>query len=138
MEPRVYQWMYGVLAADAQIQAVFGTRIYRKAMPQTAAYDPSLIMQYMGGATLTVINGIRIWSNMIFMLKATGKSGNYASLRDGMSRADTLLDRATGSVTGATIVWSQHVSEIPLEPVVFSGETYEQLAVNYQVKVHES
>lgn len=138
MEPYVYQWLYSVLSADAQIQAVFGTRIYRKVMPQTSAYDNSLIMQYMGGATISVTNGIRLASNMLFMLKATGKTGNYVALRNGLNRADTLLHRASGSVSGAAIVWCEHVNEIPLEPVVYSGETYEQIAVQYRVRAHET
>lgn len=136
LEPKIYEWMYGVLVNDQQIQAVFGQRIYRKVMPQTSAYDHSLIMQYMGGATVAVINGVRVYSNMVVMLKATGKAGNYVALRNGMNRADALLHRATGSVPNATILWSEHMAEIPLEPVVYSGETYEQIAVNYRVMAH--
>ena len=136
MEPSVYQWMYSVLSADTTIQATFGTRIYRKLIPQTIAYNNTLVMQYMGGATLTVTNGIRIWSDMLFLLKAVGTGGNYAALRDGMARADTLLDRVTGSVSGASIVWSQHENEVPIEAIVEGGVTYESIAIMYRVKAH--
>lgn len=138
IEPKVYQWMYGVLSADAQVQAVFGTRVYRKVMPQTSAYDHSLIMQYMGGATVAPVGSVRVYSNMLFMVKATGKAGNYASLRDGMNRVDTLLHRASGDIAGATILWCEHENEVPLEPVVYSGETYEQIAVLYRVRAHDT
>ena len=136
MEPRVYQWMYARLTGDAQVMAVFGTRVYRKVIPQAASYPPSLVMQYMGGGTLAVINGIRIWSDMLFMIKATGTNGQYTNLRNGMDRVDALLHRATGSVTGAQIIWCEQVNEVPIEPVVYSGETYEQIAVMYRVKAH--
>ena len=136
MEPRVYQWMYGVLSADTTIKNTFSTRIYRKSAPQTADYPPMLIMQYMGGAEHTVTNGISVYSGMVFMVKGTAKSGVYASLRDGMSRVDTLLHRASGDVSGARVVWCQKLAEIPLEPVVYSGEMYEQIATNYRVLVH--
>ena len=136
MEPYVYQWMYGVLSADTTIQTTFGTRIYRKLMPQTATYNNALVMQYMGGGVLTVTNGIRIWSDMLFLLKGSGPSGNYAALRDGMNRADTLLDRVDGSVSGARIVWSQHESEIPIQPVVENTVVYETIATMYRVKAH--
>ena len=138
MEPYVYQWMYGVLTGDATIQSTFGTRVYRKLIPQTASYNNALVMQYMGGGVLTVTNGVRIWSDMLFLLKASGASGNYASLRDGMNRADALLHRADGSVSGARIIWSEHENEVPVEPVVEGGVVYETLATMYRVKAHET
>lgn len=137
IEPKVYQWMYGVLAGDSQVNAVFGTRVYRKVLPQTAAYDHSLIMQYMGGGTVAPVGSIRIYSNMLFMVKGTGKAGSYSQLRDGMNRVDGLLHRASGDIAGARILWCEHEEEVPLEPVVYSGETYEQIAILYRVRAHE-
>lgn len=137
MEPRVYQWMYGILSADNTVKSTFSTRIYRKSAPQTTDYPPMLILQYMGGAEQTVTNGVNILASMVFMVKGTAKTGQYASLRDGMARVNELLHRKSGDVPGARIVWCQKVAEIPLEPVVYSGETYEQIAINYRVLVHE-
>lgn len=97
------QWLYGLLSGDAPLTGLVGTRIHSYVAPEGVVF-PYVLYAFQGGADVSVVGGVRIFNSGLYQVKAVGRTESLASLQVIANRLDTLLQRASGSVTGGIIL----------------------------------
>lgn len=97
------EFIYGALRGDATLLGLV-TDIYNGQAPQGAAY-PFAIFQALSGTDLMVVDSIRVWTGLQFMVKIIGKTSDYGDLKSAGARVDAVLHHAGGTVADGT-VWS--------------------------------
>lgn len=91
--PLVNQWLYETFSEDATIAATVGTRIYRRRIPQGAAF-PALVYQHMGGVpVMPVIGSVILYSNLVYAIKVVGRGSSNVALQAAVNRIDELIHR---------------------------------------------
>lgn len=99
----VDKWLYGVLSGDATLTGLVGARIHAYQAPEGTAF-PFVLYSFQGGADVAVVGGIRIFNRGVYQVKAVGKGDTMGALQSIADRIDTLLQGASGSVTGGIIL----------------------------------
>jgi hypothetical protein len=130
---RARSWLYQTLANDATLTPLIGKRIYNGRAEQGAAF-PYVVLQLLSpGNDLIVVGAARIWSDMLWLVKAVNKGTSTAALEPIADRIDALLHAKSGTVVGGVI----HVAvrERPHElPERTDGVDYVNLGGEYRVK----
>lgn len=90
--PTVNEWLYDTFSADATITGVVGQRIYRRRITQGASF-PALVYQHMGGVPVGVLNGVIIFSNLVYAIKVVGEGYSNVALQTAVNRIDALIHR---------------------------------------------
>lgn len=101
--PRIEQWLYGVLASDAAVQALIGTRVYAYLAPQGAKL-PYVVFSYQGGHDVRGVGPGRVMVSAIYQVKAVGEGGSFAGLKPIVDALDGLLQGASGSVVDGAVL----------------------------------
>lgn len=143
LEPLVAKrWLRATLAADAALVALVGgalsPRICDGPAPEGTAYPCVVFLPYTPGRDLSVIGGIRVWSELPYVVKAVHQAESYADpLQTLAERIDALLHRASGEVDGGRVIACVRVS--PLEyPEVKNSVQYRHLGGIYKLQVQSS
>jgi len=114
--PRVQAWIYAKLTADATLMALgspplsTGVRVYPDTIPQGVAY-PAILFAFMTGEPVKAIGNIQIWTEMLWIVRATTVGSTAAGLEAIANRIDTLLDGASGTAGAGTIFTCAHDQE---------------------------
>lgn len=132
-------WLRATLAADSTLVALIGgagsPRIYDAPAPESAAYPYVVYKPYTPGRDLAVIGGIRVWSELLYIVKAVHRAESYADpLQTLAERIDALLHRASGAVTGGQVIACVRVSPLEL-PELKNSVNYRHLGGVYQLQV---
>lgn len=105
---RVEQWMYGVLAADATVASICGTRIYAEEAPQGSAF-PLVLFAHIGNTDVVRAYGNGRLSKVIYIVRAVGLgSSTQGALKTVADRFDPLLLVQNVIVDGVRINYVQH------------------------------
>ena len=131
----VDQWIYEALAADGQLAAVVGSRIFADVAPQDAAM-PQVIFQMQAAQPDSVgVGGTRILTNGLWLVKAIDQTESYAGLlKTAADRIDTVLH----GLVGDTVSWVTVDNCVRQEPFRMaeddpSGRQYRHLGGLYWV-----
>jgi hypothetical protein len=130
---RARSWLYQTLANDSALAPLIGRRIYNGRAEQGAAF-PYVVLQLLSpGNDLIVVGAVRVWSDMLWLVKAVNKGTSTAALEPIADRIDALLHAKSGTVVGGVV----HVAvrERPHElPERTDGVDYVNLGGEYRVK----
>jgi hypothetical protein len=122
--------IYGLLHGDATLMGLVGD-IWDTQAPQGATF-PFVVYQFMTGNDLMEVASIRIWSNMLFLIKVVGQTGNYSDLNAAVARIDTLLHRTSGAVADGT-VWACIRQQVFRLPEMVSGKQYRSAGAIWRI-----
>lgn len=134
---RARSWVVSVLKDDTTLAPLIGggsaARIYNGVAPAAASY-PFVVMQLLSGGTdLMAVGAIRIWADMLWLIKAVTKGSSTGPLEPIVDRIDALLHAASGTVSGG-IIWSC-VRERPFElPTVENGVNFVQQGAEWRIR----
>lgn len=113
---RVYSWLYSVLHGDATLMALV-TGVFAGAAPE-GQIAPYVVYNWQGGADVMVTNGRRTMNNSLYQVKCVGPADTITTLQTACDRLDTLLQRASGTTTGATILFCERERPVALDNTV--------------------
>lgn len=124
LEPDVAEeFIYGLLNGDATLTGLLAGGIKPGgSAPQGTPY-PFVTYQMMSSIDLMVVDAIRIWTNLVYLVKVVGESADYQTLRAVVARIDALLHRASGTATDGTI-WACVREQSIRMPEVVSGKQF--------------
>lgn len=110
-----YEWLYNLLANDPTgLGAIPIGGVFRGAAGDGTA-TPYIVMQYMGGHDVIGSGGHRIMADMPFHVYAIGPASSYANVKLAANRLDTLLQGASGTTSGGTVIACVRQSPISIE-----------------------
>jgi hypothetical protein len=120
------------LGADTALLALATGGVHNGSLaPQGTPY-PVVLFFFMSGVDLGVVGAVRVWSDMVWTVKAVGRGPYYDDLDPIMARVDALLQRASGSVAQGT-VWSvDRQTTLEYEDLV-AGDPYRHLGGTYRI-----
>jgi hypothetical protein len=130
---RARSWLYQTLANDATLTPLIGRRIYSGRAEQGATFPYVIVQLLSPGNDLIVVGSARIWSDMLWLVKAVNRGTSTAALEPIADRIDALLHAKSGTVVGGVV----HVAvrERPHElPERTDGVDYVNLGGEYRVK----
>jgi hypothetical protein len=128
----VNAWLYSVLSGDPALQGLIGNRIYEQPAPEEAEY-PMIVFQAQAPADVNSLQGYRVMSGGVWLVRAVGECTSYEPLREIADRIDALLHKASGEAPGMGTVLSC-VREAPFAMVETDNERqYRHLGGLYRV-----
>ncbi len=128
----VEKWFYTVLAADATLAPLVPGGFHADLAPEGVSY-PLVIWTLIDSGDAMGVNGLRIQTTVRYLVKVVGQTASFVALETAANRIDTLLHRASGSVTGGFVF-----SCVRLEPVRYTehsdGQTFRHLGGLYELQ----
>lgn len=129
------RWLLETLRADATI----GEQVYRGEAPPDAV-EPYTIIDLYNAGDVTSINGVRIFSNLSYTVKAISQIEPGSLTPSGLEAiADAIdgrLHRATGTITGGEVIAS--VRDFPISyNEIDEGVVYQHLGGVYLLSVQD-
>lgn len=103
-------WLYSTLHSDATLHALI-TGVFADVAPLEQAY-PFLVFSLHEAGDVLTINGVRIMTAATYQVRVVTDAESYNAIKTAVERVDTLLHRASGSVTGGVVI--SCVREAPL------------------------
>jgi hypothetical protein len=129
------KWLYTVLSGDAQLVGLINGRVFDTLAPESAAF-PYVVFQYQGGHDVRGNGPTRVMTNSLYLVKAVGRGGSYASLWPIANRLDELLHAQHGANADGQ-AWA--VREQPFKLLeVDNGVQYRHLGGLYRIYVMEA
>lgn len=116
------EYLYGTLHGDGTLMALIHDVWPGGSAPQGTLY-PFVTFQFMSGMDYAAVGAYRIWTNMLWLVKAVGETANFADLSAIVARIDALLHRTSGTPADGT-VWSCTREQTINLPEVVSGKQY--------------
>lgn len=94
------QWIFSTLHGDATLQALVtgGLDVYEGVAPEGSAF-PSIVFQILSGRDVMVTGAIRIWTELVVLVKVIGKQSSFAALAPIVARIDQLLHKGSGTTS---------------------------------------
>lgn len=112
------------------------TGVYSDIAPQGTKF-PYVIFSFQGGHDVSTVNALRIWSSLLYQVKAVTDSPSFGSIAGIVRQIDILLHRASGAPTGGVVVSCDR--QDPLRYVEFTnGEQYLHLGGLYRLQVQST
>jgi hypothetical protein len=124
-------FLYGLLTADATLTGLVGVRVYNTEAPQPAQY-PFVLYQFMSGIDMAAVGALRIWTDMLYLVKVVGQTLTYSDLSTAVARIDQLLHRTSGTVADGT-VWTCTREQVIRMPETISGKPFRHAGALYRV-----
>lgn len=132
---QVAGYVYDLLKADAGaggVNTLLGGRIYRDVVPQ-AALLPAATVTLVSHTDANTVGGRRVFAQTLIDVRVVGDGSSYQNAA--AARADAVLQNATGSRNGVTVV------ELRREQVAAfvesdSGKTYAHIVQTFRSEAH--
>jgi hypothetical protein len=122
-----------ILAALSAAPAVAGGRIYQGIAPQGSAF-PYVVYQFQGGADLDTLRVVRVWADLVYLVKAVTNASGFAPVRAIANEVDARLHGASGAATDGYV--DACVREQPFQLTeADGGVNYRHLGGVYRLKV---
>lgn len=132
------QWIYGVLAADATLTGLVGSRIYQDVAAPGAAFPYVVFFLLDPGDSLNVPGPTQeiIWQPTLWLVKGVNSGASYgAPLSTINGRIYALLHKATNGAPALGTVWTSYRMRPFQMPETGPGaEQYRHLGGVYRVK----
>jgi hypothetical protein len=136
----LFKFLYQRLAADSEVAALVGTRIYREQAPQGAVF-PCVILAFNGGRNRWTIGTCDpLYTEQRVLVKAVTREdgGGFEAADRIVSAVDAAVTGAFGRITASGRIW-QLKGWYPVEPVSYlettGGEQYQHVGSVYEVMV---
>lgn len=116
--------------------ALLSSRVYAAEAPEGATL-PYVVFSLMGGFDdLAEVGAVRVWANLLYLVKVIGQGTSYAALEPTVNAIDARLHRASGPV-GATAYVDSCVREQPfrMTETTPSGVAYRHAGALYRLRV---
>lgn len=123
-------FLYTALHGDSTLMGLV-SGVWNTQAPQGATY-PLVIYQFQSGLDLMVVDAVRIWTNMMYLVKVVGQTAYYGDLNAALARIDTLLHRTSGAVADGTVWACVRESAFRL-PETISGKQYRSSGAQYRI-----
>ena len=125
-------WLYTTLHGDATLHALV-TGVFADVAPLQQAY-PFVVFGLQDAGDVLTVNGVRIMTAATYQVRVVTDAESYSAITTAVERIDTLLHRASGSVSGGVII--SCVREEPLRYTELQGsKLYRHLGGLYQLQV---
>lgn len=126
------RWLNTVLAADTQLAAVVGTRIYADLAPDGAAL-PMVVYQMQSSRDLMALGSHRVWANTLYLVRGVAQTIAYGgSLITIADRIDAALHAASGSTVEGVVYECVREGEFRLTETA-NGIQYRHLGGLYRI-----
>jgi hypothetical protein len=125
-----------IVSRLAATPALLNGRVYADEAPQGAAM-PYVVFNLQGGFDdLTEVGAVRVWANLLYLVKVIGQGTSYTALQPTVDAIDARLHRASGPV-GSTAYVDSCVREQPfrMPETTPSGVSYRHLGGLYRLRV---
>jgi hypothetical protein len=129
--------IHDLLAADAQLTAVVGGRIYADEVPQGAA-SPAVVYQFLAGVDRRAVGGITVYVDPLYIVAGVAPATNWAQLATIARRIEAVLDGAGGTVGSEGIVIQSIEREDifrQIDPLVAGQTRYRRYGGRYRLFV---
>lgn len=130
-------FLYGLLHGDAQLLTAAPGDVHRDVAPEGETRIV-VVFQYQGGSDARAMGRplARIWTEVVYLVKAIAREGQHQTLQAAADRIDAVLDGARGTAGTARIY--SCVRDAPFSvPVTEKGITYRQVGGTYRLQVQE-
>lgn len=130
------EWLFSTLTADATLIALLPggatAGVNHRRAAQGTAY-PIVIYQFMSGVDYAAVGAYRIWTNMVWLVKAVGASADAATIDAIAARIDTLLQRGSGTPASGVVASCVRESVVDYVDDVAGSVPYSHLGGNYRI-----
>jgi hypothetical protein len=129
------EWLKTILGGDVTLEGLLASGVYADVIPTDKQLPAVRYSVASPGTDLTVINGIRIWANPLYLVAGVVE-GSPVPLVPIADRIDTLLHRVTGSTSTIQVV--SCVRERPYkltETPTPDGRVFRHAGGYYRIKV---
>jgi hypothetical protein len=129
------QWLFGTLTGDATLVAMLpggATAGVNNMQAEQGTPYPFVVYQFMSGIDYAAVGAFRIWTNMVWLVKAIGDTADVAALDAIAARIDTLLQRGSGTPVAGN-VWSADRQTTVEYPESVEGRQYRHLGGTYRI-----
>lgn len=104
------QFFFNKLTTDSQMATLAPGGFHSERVHQVPAGVYVIWTNVGGPLDVSEVQGVRIYSEALYLIRAIAKTGDFNILQPAASRLDTLLHRQNGSVMGGdgtayTILW---------------------------------
>lgn len=116
--------------------ALVSSRVYAAEAPQSQA-TPYIVYQLQGGFDdLTEVGAVRVWANLLYLIKVVGQGTSYTALDATVNEIDARLHRTSGPV-GASAYVDACIREQPfrMAETTPSGVAYRHAGALYRLRV---
>jgi hypothetical protein len=132
LEPAVAEeWLDTTLNGDATLIGLVPSGAWNTQAKENTTY-PLIVYQFMSGIDHVEVASIRIWTNLVYLVKVIGETADLASLNAAVARIDALLHRASGSATDGT-VWACVREQTIRLPDSVAGRQYRHSGGLYRI-----
>lgn len=125
------EWIWTTLASDATLTPLIHGVWLGGTAPQGTAF-PFVTFQMMAANDLMVVDAIRVWTNLVYLVKVVGESADFQTLRAVVARIDALLHRGSGTAADGT-VWACVREQAIRMPEVVSGRQFRHDGALYRL-----
>ncbi len=129
------KWLYRTLAADETLQVSVSHRVYAHIVPEGGGSYPFVLITLPGaGRNVNTLEGIRVWTDMLYAVRMVGKVQSYAALEDGAYAIEEALSRASGTNESGNIISS--IYEAPFAMMEIDRDGYEVRHLGILARLH--
>lgn len=125
------EFLYSTLSGDATLMAAATGGVWNTQAQEGTVY-PLIVFQFMSGIDYAAVGALRVWTNMIYMVKAIAEADNFDALNAIVARIDALLHRTSATPTDG-IVWSCTREQVIRLPDSVASRQYRQSGALWRV-----
>lgn len=101
--PRIEMWLHSLLAGDATLAALVGSRVYGYLAPP-GAVSPWVVFNYQSGNDVRGVGPTRIMVSTLYQVKGVGQVDGFGPLKPIADRIDALMQGASGVVVDGQVL----------------------------------
>ena len=128
-----FEFLYTTLSSDSQLQGYASGGTWRGMAP-VSTVPPFTVMSFMSATDTLTMNRVRLLSNPLIQVKASGPSSLTAQIGQAASRIDTLLKRVSGSTSDGLILSCSQESPLMLDELV-NGVQWTNIGGLYRLQI---
>jgi hypothetical protein len=137
-EPAVAEeWLSATLNGDPTLTALVPGAAWNTQADEGTSY-PLVIYQMMSGVDTAAVGAIRIWTDLVYMVKVIGETAAFLDVDVAAARIDALLHRASGTVADGTIVSCVREQTFRLSESIAGGLQYRQAGGLYRINAQSN
>lgn len=125
------EYLYATLHGDATLAALVPNGIWNTQADEDTPY-PIVVFQLMSALDTSAVGANRIWTDMVYLVKAIGQTADPGALDPIAARIDALLHRASGSASDGT-VWAIVREQVIRMPENVAGRFYRHSGGMYRI-----
>jgi hypothetical protein len=130
-----FTWIASMIAQDSTLKTYAPGGVFADMAPVDAA-NPYVIVSAQSGTNRLTATVVRIWTEVLYQVKAVGPETQYQNISAAAKRIDTLLDARNQTIAGGIILASWQESPLALSELV-AGEKWNNEGGLYRLLIQE-